>query len=350
MSLHARIAAARGAFRLTAELEVGDGEVVAVLGPNGAGKTTLLRTIAGLTPLESGTIELDGRPLDDPQRDVLVSPEERPLGVVFQDYLLFPHLDAAENVAFGLRCRGVLRREARARACEWLARVGLAGHERTRPRRLSGGQQQRVALARALAIEPRVLLLDEPLSALDVDTRGELRRTLRGLLDRFAGIRLLVTHDPLEARALADRLVILEDGRVVQTGTPDEVTARPRSAFASRLAGVNLLRGRADGESVALDGGGTAVATGAVRGDVFLVVRPAAIALHRSRPEGTPRNVWQLDVEGLEPHGDRVRVRLRGTPALVAEVTPRAVAELKLADGGTVWASVKATEIEPYPA
>ena len=350
MSLHARIAAVRGVFRLTAEIEVADGEIVAVLGPNGAGKTTLLRTIAGLTPLASGAIALDGRPLDDPERDVLVPPEERPLGVVFQDYLLFPHLDAAENVAFGLRCRGVARREARARACAWLARVGLAGHERTRPGRLSGGQQQRVALARALAIEPRVLLLDEPLSALDVDTRGELRRTLRALLDRFAGIRLLVTHDPLEARTLADRLVILEGGRVVQSGTPDQVTARPRSTFASRLAGVNLLRGRADGGLVQLDGGGTAVATDAARGDVFLVIHPTAIALHRGRPEGTPRNVWQAEIEGLEPHGDRVRVRLRGTPALVAEITPRAVAELKLDDGGTIWASVKATEIVSYPA
>jgi molybdate transport system ATP-binding protein len=201
VSLSARIAALRGDFRLTAEVEVGDGEIVAILGPNGAGKTSLLQTIAGLVPLDAGTITLDGAVLDDPAHGVLVPPEQRPLGVVFQDYLLFPHLDAADNVAFGLRCRGVPRRAARARAVAWLARVGLAGRERTRPGRLSGGQQQRVALARALAIEPRVLLLDEPLSALDVETRSELRRTLRALLDGFAGIRLLVTHDPLEARA-----------------------------------------------------------------------------------------------------------------------------------------------------
>ena len=351
MSLAARIEAARGgAFCLTAEVEVGDGEVVAILGPNGAGKTTLLRTIAGLVPLDAGVITLDGRVLDDPARGVLVPPEERPLGVVFQDYLLFPHLDAADNVAFGLCCRGVPRREARRRAATWLARVGLAGHERTRPGRLSGGQQQRVALARALAIEPRVLLLDEPLSALDVETRGDLRRTLRALLDGFAGIRLLVTHDPLEARALADRLVILESGRVVQSGTPDEVTARPRSAFASRLAGVNLLRGRSDGDVVLLEDGSTVFAAGSGSGDVFLVIHPTAIALHRTHPEGTPRNVWQAEIEGLEPHEGRVRVRLRGAHALVAEVTPRAVAELKLDEGGAVWASVKATEILRYPA
>jgi molybdate transport system ATP-binding protein len=350
VSLVADIVAGRGAFRLTAAFEVEDGEIVAILGPNGAGKTTLLRVVAGLTPLDAGTLELDGRVLDDPRRDVLVPPEERPLGVVFQDYLLFPHLDAADNVAFGLRCRGLSRRASRARAASWLAQVGLAGHEWARPGRLSGGQQQRVALARALAIEPRVLLLDEPLSALDVETRGELRRTLRTVLDGFAGIRLLVTHDPLEARALADRLVILEDGCVVQSGTPAEVTARPRSAFASRLAGVNLLRGRADGDVVHLADGGTVIATGNGSGDVFLVVHPTAIALHRTQPEGTPRNVWPAEVDGLEPLAGRVRVRLRGAHGLIAEVTPQAVAELKLDEGGPVWASVKATEIVRYPA
>jgi molybdate transport system ATP-binding protein len=350
VSLVARIDAARDAFALDLELEVRDGEVVAVLGPNGAGKTTMLRTIAGLTSLRSGRIELDGRALDDPAEGILVPPEERPLGVVFQDYLLFPHLDATENVAFGLRCRGVPRHESRAKARTWLERVGLRGHERALPGKLSGGQQQRVALARALVVEPRVLLLDEPLSALDVGTRGELRRTLRALLDGFAGIRLLVTHDPLEARALADRLVILEEGRIVQAGTPAEVTARPRSAYASRLAGVNLLRGRAHGGAVILDDGGTLVAAGAADGDVFLVIHPSAVALHRSRPEGTPRNVWPATVAGVEPHEGRVRVRVAGARDLVAEVTPQAVGELHLDAGGEVWVSVKATEIVSYPA
>jgi len=350
VSLHARIDAERGAFTLSLALEVGDGEVVAVLGPNGAGKTTLLRAIAGLTPLRSGRIELDGRVFDDPADGTLVPPEERPLGVVFQDYLLFPHLDATENVAFGLRCRGMPRRAARARARAWLERVGLAGHEHALPGQLSGGQQQRVALARALVVEPRVLLLDEPLSALDVGTRGELRRTLRALLDGFAGIRLLVTHDPLEARALADRLVILEEGRIVQSGTPAEVTARPRSAYASRLAGVNLLRGRAHGDTVTLDDGGTLVAAGAGDGEVFLVIHPSAVALHRTHPEGTPRNVWAGTVAGLEPHEGRVRVRVTGVRELVAEVTPQAVGALQLEAGGEVWVSVRATEIVSYPA
>jgi len=269
---------------------------------------------------------------------------------VFQDYLLFPHLDATENVAFGLRCRGVPRGAARQQARVWLERVGLAGHAGRQPGRLSGGEQQRVALARALAARPRVLLLDEPLSALDVGTRGELRRMLRTLLDGFAGIRLLVTHDPLEARALADRLVILEGGRIVQSGTPAEVTARPRSAYASRLVGVNLLRGSAAGDTVRLDDGGTLAVPDAGAGDVFVVVHPHAVALHRMQPEGTPRNVWRGVVEAIEPHEGRMRVRVGGARPVVAEVTPQAVAELRLEGGVEVWVSVKATEISTYPA
>jgi len=350
MSLRATIDARRGSFHLTVDFEVEAGEVVAVLGPNGAGKTTLLRALAGLTPLDAGRIALGDIVVDEPARDLFVPPEERPLGVVFQDYLLFPHLDATENVAFGLRCRGLSRRVAHEQARKWLERLGLASQAHALPGRLSGGQQQRVALARALAVAPRVLLLDEPLSALDVGTRGELRRELRSLLDTFAGVRLLVTHDPLEARALADRLVILEEGQIVQSGTPDEVTARPRSLYVSRLAGVNLLRGRAAGDSVALSGGGALVVAGAGSGDVFLVIHPSAVALHRTRPEGTPRNVWCGPIEGLEPHESRVRVRVGGNPALVAEVTPQAVSELRLDERGDVWVSVKATEIVAYPA
>ncbi|HEY8516320.1 MAG TPA: ATP-binding cassette domain-containing protein [Candidatus Binatia bacterium] len=349
MSLDARVVVDLGGFRLDVGLEVAPGEVVAVLGPNGAGKTTLLRAIAGLTPLAAGRIVLDGTVLDDPEQGVLVPPEERPLGVVFQDYLLFPHLSALDNVAFGLRCRGWSRRHARREARAWLERVGLAAQASLLPERLSGGQQQRVALVRALAVQPRVLLLDEPLSALDVATRGELRRELRALLGSFAGVKLIVTHDPLEARALADRLVILEEGRIVQQGTPDDVTARPRSAWVSRLAGVNLLRGTAAGDIVRLADGGTLAVPDAGSGEVFVVIQPNAVALHRRRPEGTPRNVWPAQVESIEEHDGRVRVRVGGVRPLVAEVTPQAVAELRLEDRGEVWVSVKATEITAYP-
>ena len=233
-----------GQLRLEVALEVSPGEVVAVLGPNGAGKTTLLRALAGLVPLKHGAARLDGVTLEAPAEGVRLPPASRPVGLVFQDLLLFPHMSAAGNVAFGLECAGKSRAQARSEAVAWLGRLGLAGLEDARPGELSGGQAQRVALARALARRPRLLLLDEPLSALDAGARAEVRRELRRQLDDFAGVRLLVTHDPLEATALADRLVVLEGGRVAQAGTVAEVTARPRSAYVAALTGLNLLRGR----------------------------------------------------------------------------------------------------------
>jgi molybdate transport system ATP-binding protein len=350
MSLEASVQLTLGRLRLEAEVEVATGELVVLLGPNGAGKTTLLRALAGLVALERGRVVLDGMVLEDTATGEQVPTEQRPVGFVFQDYLLFPHLSALENVAFGLRARGVGRVEARRRASAWLDRVGLATHAGSRPRALSGGQAQRVALARAMVGEPRLLLLDEPLAALDAATRTALRRDLRRHLASFDGTRLLVTHDPLEALALADRLVVLEDGQVTQTGSPAEVSGRPRSRYIAELVGVNLYRGRADGAAIELEGGGRLVAADGLRGEVFAAVHPHAVALHRHPPEGTPRNSWPGTAEGLEVVGDRVRVRMSGTVPIVAEVTPAAASELRLADGGPVWATVKATEVTIYPA
>jgi molybdate transport system ATP-binding protein len=217
------------------------------------------------------------------------------------------------------------------------------------PRELSGGQAQRVALLRTLATEPRLLLLDEPLSALDVTIRAEVRRELSRQLASFRGVRLIVTHDPLEAIALADRLVVLEKGHVVQSGTPEEVTARPRSRFVADLAGVNLLRGNGRGDHVELAGASIA-APDAGDGDVFAVIHPRAVALYLARPEGTPRNVWQGEVEDIDLHGDRVRVRVKSPVPLVAEVTPAAVRDLRLHAGASVWVAFKATEVSVYPA
>ncbi|HEV3497312.1 MAG TPA: TOBE domain-containing protein, partial [Actinomycetes bacterium] len=211
-------------------------------------------------------------------------------------------------------------------------------------------QAQRVALARAMVAEPRLLLLDEPLAALDAATRTEVRRDLRRQLAAFDGTRLLVTHDPLEAMALADRLVVVEGGRVTQTGSPAQVSQRPRSRYVAELVGVNLYRGRADGAAVELAGGGRLIAAGDHRGQVFAAVHPRAVALHRRVPEGTPRNVLAGTADTLDVVGDRVRVRVAGRVPIVAEVTPAAVGELHLADGGPVWASVKATEVTVYPA
>jgi molybdate transport system ATP-binding protein len=348
--LTARVVLRLGTLDLDVAIDAAPGEIVAVLGPNGAGKTTLLRALAGLIPLDRGRVELDGVVLTDVARRIHLPPERRPIGVVFQDYLLFPHLSALENVAFGLRARGIGTHEARERARSWLDRLGLGGNAEARPRALSGGQAQRVALARALAVDPRLLLLDEPLAALDVSARGEVRRDLKRHLASFAGIRIVITHDPLEAVALADRLVILERGRVVQTGSPTEVTQRPRSRYVADLVGVNLLRGTATAGQVVVSGGATLQSADGVDGEVFAVIHPRAVALHRARPEGSPRNVWRGRASALDFQGDRVRVGIRGEMPIIAEVTPAAVTELELAEGGEVWVSVKATEITVYPA
>ena len=348
--LSALVAVRLGSLDLDVALDVEPGETVAVLGPNGAGKTTLLRALAGLLPLERGAVTLDGLVLEDAAADVFVEPERRPIGVVFQDSVLFPHLSALDNVAFGLRSRGVRRGEARRRAAGWLARVGLIDHVTARPDELSGGQAQRVALARALVTEPKLLLLDEPLAALDATTRAATRRDLRRHLAAYHGVRIVVTHDPLEAAALADRLVVLEGGRIVQSGTRDQLSAHPRSPYVADLAGVNLLTGRGRGHQIEVAGGATLTIAGPADGDVLAVVHPRAVVLHRRAPEGSPRNVWQGHVAALDREAERVRVQVAGAIPIVAEVTPAAVADLGLADGEPVWVSVKATEISVFPA
>jgi molybdate transport system ATP-binding protein len=350
VSLDAAVRLTLGPLDLDMELTIEEGEVVALLGPNGAGKTTLLRAIAGLVPFQSGRVRLDGKVLEDTATREYVLTERRPIGFVFQDYLLFPHLNVLDNVAFGLRSRGVPGRVANEKAAQWLDRVGLKSYSRAKPAELSGGQRQRVALARALAPDPRLLLLDEPLAALDATTRAEVRRDLKRHLDSFQGIRLVVTHDPLEAVALADRLIVMEQGRLVQTGSAAEVTERPRSQYVADLVGVNLLKGQADHGSVKLATGPVVAAAGAEQGDVFAVVHPRAVAIHRTRPEGSPRNVWRGRASSIELLGNRVRVRIDGEVPLVAEVTPAALKELNLVEGGEVWLSFKSTDVGVYPA
>ncbi|MFN2538692.1 MAG: ABC transporter ATP-binding protein, partial [Mycobacteriales bacterium] len=239
MRLDTEVRVTRGDFLLDVELTVDDGEVVAVLGPNGAGKTTLLRALAGLEPYDADRIA-----------DV---------GFVFQDYRLFPHLSARDNVAFPLRSKGKRHAEARVVAAGWLTRLGVAEQASLRPEQLSGGQAQRVALARALCSSPGLLLLDEPLAALDAATRGDVRHVLHQELDQFAGPTVLVTHEPLDALSLADRVVVLESGRVVQQATPRELVRRPATAFVAALGGLNLLRGTAADGLLTLDGGGSLV-------------------------------------------------------------------------------------------
>jgi molybdate transport system ATP-binding protein len=348
VSLAATITVRRGGLTVELSVDVADGEVLAVLGPNGAGKSTLLRVLAGLLPPDAGRVTVDGDAWDDVAAGLHVPAHRRRLGMVFQDYLLFPHLSALENVAFGLRTRGTARAEARRRAVDWLARVGLADLGDRRPAQLSGGQAQRAALARALAPNPALLLLDEPLSALDARTRLTVRAELRRHLAEFAGSTVLVSHDPVDAMALADRVVVVEDGTVVQEGAPAEVARRPRTDYVARLVGLSLLPGTAGGTTVRLDGGGAVAVAEEASGPVFVAVRPESVALYLSRPEGSPRNVWPARLVGATPHGATVRCELDGEVPLVADVTATAFAELQLAPGSQVWAAVKASEVAVY--
>jgi molybdate transport system ATP-binding protein len=258
-----------------------------------------------------------------------------------------------DNVAFGPRARGAARAAARAQAAQWLDRLHIGDLAARRPRELSGGQAQRVALARALASAPAALLLDEPLAALDVQTRAEVQGELRDHLRGFAGPTVLVTHDPIEALLLADRIVVLEHGRIVQDGTAAEITSRPLTNYVARLVGVNLYAGWATGQKVALDGGGTLTLAEAGDGRVLVALRPSAITVHAQQPlASSARNVWSGHISGLAPLGDRVRVTVRSTDsahASTVDVTAAAVAELGLVPGRQVWLSAKASDIDAYP-
>ena len=347
--LQADLAVTHPGLTVRVALDAAAGEVVALLGPNGAGKTTTLRALSGLQPLTAGSVTLDGTVLDDVATRVHVPAHRRPVGVVHSDGRLFPHLSARDNVAFGLRARGQGRAGAAVVAQEWLDRVGLAEHAAARPAALSGGQAQRVALARALAGSPSLLLLDEPLSALDAGTRDTVRADLGRHLADYPGVAVLVTHDVLDALLLATTVVVVEDGEVVQAGTPAELARAPRTPYVARLVGLNLFPGLASGTAVALDGGGTLVLAEPATGRVLVTLAPAAVTLHRHRPEGSARNCWPARVSGIERLGGTVRVRLDGPPSCVADVTAAAVADLGLGAGAAVWAAVKATELDARP-
>ncbi|MFP3913482.1 MAG: sulfate/molybdate ABC transporter ATP-binding protein [Actinomycetota bacterium] len=340
MSLEVDVVTERGGFSLRASLRVVPGEVVAVLGPNGAGKTTLLRAVSGLETPREGKVELGGRVLYDRARGIDVPAAEREVGMVFQEYLIFPHLTVGQNVGFGKDAQD---------APLWMRRLGLEHLASRRGRDISGGEAQRVALARALANRPAALLLDEPLSALDVERRHNVRHELARHLGGLEIPVLLVTHDPIDAALMADRMVILEAGELTHEGTIAEITRRPRTAWAARLAGVNLYKGEAARGTVDIDGARLVVAD-EIDGPTFAAVPPHAVSLYREAPAGSPRNVWKGEVVAVEPIGSRFRVAVEGVLPAVAEVTPQAVEALDLGRQGTVWVVVKASEIETYPA
>ncbi len=322
-------------------LEVADGETIALVGPNGAGKSTVLSVVAGLLRPPEGRVRLDGRVLTDTR--TFVPPHDRRVALLAQEPLLFPHLSVRDNVAFGPRSRGVGRRTASEAALRWLVEVGADELADRRPSQVSGGQGQRVALARALAAEPQVLLLDEPMAALDVAVLPAMRQTLKRVL---AGrTTVLVTHDVLDALLLADRVAVMEGGRIVESGPTTDVLERPRSAFAARIAGLNLVAGPwRDGAVAGIRGVATDPAP--ADGDAAVAVfRPSAVAVFREAPGGSPRNSLPVTITDIEPRGDQVRVR---ADHLAADVTPLSAAELGIAPGHEVVFSVKATEVSIY--
>ncbi|GAA0390823.1 ABC transporter permease [Streptomyces luteireticuli] len=344
-----------GAVDLT--LDVPAGTTVAVVGPNGAGKTTLLRALLGLTSRAAA------HPLTLGDGDVAQLPaHRRRIAWVPQDGALFPHLTAVANAAYGLRARGVPRAEALRAARAHLDELGVGHLARRRPDGLSGGQAQRVALARALAARPRLLLLDEPLAALDQSTKASVRQALRRRLAGFRGVCLLVTHDPVEAVSLADRVLVLEDGAAVQYAAPAELAGRPRSPWVARMLGRNAWPGTPVAEGALLLDGGARL-DGADRlpegtEAALAVAGPEAVALHTARPDGTAANAWPGTVREITAQGGRLRVRVAGGgPEAVAELTPAEAAGLGLAEGVPVWVSVPPKEVTlvptggaPYPS
>ena len=343
--LRAQIVVSRDDFEVDVALEIGAGRTLALLGPNGAGKSTVVDALAGLLPFDRGRIELDGRLLDSSRAGVFVPPEERRIGVVFQDRVLFPHLTALENVAFGLTARGTPRIKAGRRAATWLEVMRLGGLADRKASELSGGEAQRVAIARALIAEPDFLVLDEPLSALDASTRVDVRRLLSDHLGEFGGPALLITHDPTEAFLLADEIHVIEGGTITQVGSADDIRLRPRTRYIADLAGSNLIVGIASEGVVEVDGHRLHIADHRFSGPVLGTVHPRAISVHRNRPEGSPRNTWETDILRIEHYGDRVRLQTAAPLPLTVEVTPGAVEALELSRGSRIWLSIKATEV-----
>lgn len=345
MSLSLAFELDRGPLHLAVALDVPSDQTLALVGPNGAGKSTMLHAIAGLLRIDSGSIAMAGTTWDGGPTGPFVPPESRRIGFLFQDHLLFPHLDVLDNVAFSLRARGRPRAAARTEAMQWLSRVSLADRAAAWPKELSGGQAQRVALARALASRPQALLLDEPLAAVDASLRHELRRELKQHLATFTGPRIVVSHDAIDAFVLADRIAVIERGRIIQVGTPTEICSAPRSRYVADLVGVNLVRGTCRDGIITTENGGTLRVAHRGEGAVLATVHPRAISLFQERPSGSPRNVWQAAVTAVEPSVDCLRVRFDGPFPLVAEITDSARRELGIEVGARLWLALKATEI-----
>jgi molybdate transport system ATP-binding protein len=345
------------AFQLETELEVEDGGILVLVGESGAGKSTVLRLLAGLEAPDEGRIQVDDRSWFDARAGVSLASWRREVGYVPQDYALFPHLSVLDNVGFGLRAQGLPGRDVRSRAQRALARLQIADLERRRPDEISGGQRQRVALARALVTEPRLLLLDEPLSALDLQTRRVLRAELRRLLAELPCVTVYVTHAPLEATAFGERMVVLEHGRASQSGTRDDLLRRPKSPYVAEFMGMNLFHGpigfrdHAGFAEIRIGERTVSIVDPGGDDEVFAAVGPREITLHREPPAGSALNVFEGPIAEMVPEppfGERLRVSLATEPPLVAEVTRHSAEALELQPGQRVYASFKATAVVTY--
>ncbi len=349
MTLVADVGIVAGTLEVEVCIRAEPGETVVILGPNGAGKTSLLRSLAGLHALERGSISFCGVTVDDPEQEIWVPPEKRRVAMAFQQGLLFPHLSVVENVAFGLRSGGASRSDALEQARHWLHWVELTDRASDAPGGLSGGEAQRVGLARALACDADLLLLDEPFAALDLGAKDRFRMRLATLLAERRSTTVVVTHDPLDAMSLADHLVVLESGTVVQEGTPAEVNRAPATTFVAHLVGLNLIDGVATGHEVQLESGTSLVTPEPHDGPTTVAFAPHAVLLHQDRPSGSARNVWQATVAGIHRSADRTRVQLGEPVPCVAEITVDALTDLDLELGQRIWVSVKATELDTHP-
>ncbi len=336
-----------GGFELDARF-VCDSGITVLVGPSGAGKSMTLRMISGIDRPDRGRVAIDGVTLVDTSAGVHVSPQDRWVGVVFQDSLLLPHRTMLDNVALAVREGS--RAHRRETAAGWLGEVGAADLAERRPGQVSGGQMQRVALARALAGDPRMLLLDEPFSALDLPVRHRLRILVKDIVARWEVPVLFVTHDSQETLLLGDRIHVLEEGRITQSGTPDDLRLKPRTGYAAALAGVNLFSGVAGGGRVELDGHLVHLADRDLEGPVVVTIPTSAPSVHLDRPSGSTRNQWVTLVERLEPIGDRLRLQTGRPLPLTVEITRAAAEELGVEPGSEIWLGLKATEIGVEPA
>lgn len=337
LSCHA--SASRNGFRLDVDLHADTDEIVAIVGPNGAGKSTLLRLLAGLDLLEGGRVSVDDAVWEDAAVGIRLSPEHRSVGYVPQAGLLFPHMSVRANVAFGSSQPD--------QAEKWLRRLGIEDLADAAPTELSGGQAQLVAIARAQARRPTLLLLDEPLASVDATNRAAVRRILRRELRDSSGYRILVTHDPVEAAALGDRIIVLDGGRVTQDGTINDLRTHPRSVYVAELVGMNFFSGEATDGVIGLADGAVLISASHLNGPALATVHPRAVSLYLTRPDGSPRNVWRATIASIEPSLEQVRVHVAGPVDLVAEVTHAGAAAFS--EGDEVWVAVKASEVLAYP-